>query len=307
VAAPGPGTAIPARTATRPSPAGATRPPAPPGSPPPEPSAPRRTPSPAPLAITDTRTVNGIPSSEFVLLPAEVQENVRQIFARGQQLGRNANAFSKLGDSLIATPGFLTLFDNGPYDLGPYADLQPVVDHYAGSFERYGVAIHAGLHSWGVFDPFWAPDEWCGPNEDIVACEFRLNNPSVLLVLLGTNDSGSPGNFEYNVRKVVETSIEQAVIPVLVTKADRFEGPDGINNTIIREIAEDLEVPLWDYDKLADTMPNRGLDTDQVHLSVFVEGDYNLRLAYETGHGVHNLTALMILEAVLQATGQLEE
>lgn len=248
--------------------------------------------------------INGIPIEDIVGMSAEVQAHVRQIFDQGQRLGRDARAFSKLGDSLIATPQFLTGFDNRPYDLGDYAFLQPVIEHYAGSFERYGVAIHAGLHSWAVFDPIWANKEWCEPNESILDCEFRLNNPSVLLVLLGTNDSGSPDAFDYNLRKVVEFSIENGVIPVLATKADRFEGPENRNNIMLRQIAEDFQIPLWDYDLVAGTLPDRGLQEDQVHLTVFVEHDYTMPEAFQLGHGVHNLTALLVLEALLAATDQ---
>ncbi|MCZ7670381.1 MAG: hypothetical protein M5U34_26095 [Chloroflexi bacterium] len=44
-------------------------------------------------------------------------------------------------------------------------------------------------------------------------------------------------------KQVVETSIANGVIPVLVTKADRFEGPDNINNNILRELAAEFNVP----------------------------------------------------------------
>jgi hypothetical protein len=245
--------------------------------------------------------VNGVPIETIVVMPEEVQERVREIYAQGRLLGRNGSAFSKLGDSLIATPSFFTQFDAGVYDLGPYEYLQPAIDYFAGSYERYGVALRPGLHAWGVFDPLWANKDWCQSNETMIACEFRLNNPGVLLILLGTNDSGSPGNFAHNIRKVVEFCIENGVVPVLVTKADRFEGPENTNNNLLREIADEYSIPLWDYDLVAGTMPDRGLQEDQVHLTVFVENDYTMPEAFETGHGVHNLTGLMMLNAIRQA------
>lgn len=245
--------------------------------------------------------VNGIPVESIIVFPDEVAENVRQIFDLGQEMGRDAHAFSKLGDSLIATPTFLTKFDVGPYNLGPYDYLQPTIDYYAGSYQRYGVALRPGLHAWGVFDPLWANKEWCQPNENLLACEFRLNNPSVVLILLGTNDVGNPPGFAKNMRQVVEFSIENGVIPVLVTKADRFEGPDNTNNNILRQIAADYSVPLWDFDLVAETLPGRGLSEDQVHLTVFVENDYTMPEAFQTGTGVHNLTGLMALDAVRRA------
>ncbi len=253
-----------------------------------------------PLAI-DPAFVNGIPVSEIIVVTDEVAANIRTIYARGKALGRNGQAFSKLGDSLIATPSFMTQFDAGQYDLGAYAHLQPVIDYFGGSFERYGVALRPGLHAWGVFDPLWANKDWCLANEDLLNCEVRLNNPGVLLILLGTNDAGNPPGFDYNMRKVVVFAIENGIIPIIVTKADRFEGPENINNDILRQIATDFQVPLWDFDLVAGTLPGRGLTDDQVHLTVFPENDYTLPEAYQTGHGLHNLTGLMALEAVRQA------
>jgi hypothetical protein len=175
----------------------------------------------------DPSVILGTPVDSIAYLPEEVVLHSREIFNRGRSLGRDSRAFSKLGDSLIANPHFLTGFDSERLDLGSYDFLQPVIDHFTGSYDRYGVAIHAGLHSWGIFDPMWADKNWCQPNESMVACEFRLNNPSILLILLGSNDAGAPDNFAYNLRKLVEFSIENGVIPVLVTKADRFEGPEN--------------------------------------------------------------------------------
>jgi hypothetical protein len=39
---------------------------------------------------------------------------------------------------------------------------------------------------------------------------------------------------------------------------------------------------------------------DQIHLTPFTENDYTLPEAFETGHGLHNLTGLMALNAVRQ-------
>lgn len=240
--------------------------------------------------------VNNISIEDILILPAGVQERACQIYAHGQTLGRNPHAFSKIGDSLIATPNFLTRFDTGSYDLGEYAFLQPTIDHFGGSFVRYGVAIRAGLHTWSVFDPMWADKEWCQPNEDMLTCELRLHNPSILLIQLGTNDGSS--SFENNLRKIVELTIEKGVIPVLATKADRFDGPEDRNNAAIRRIAADFKVPLWDFDLVAATLPERGLREDEVHLTTFPAHDYTLPQAFEKGHAVHNLAALMMLDAI---------
>jgi hypothetical protein len=90
------------------------------------------------------------------------------------------------------------------------------------------------------------------------------------------------------------------VIPILGTKADRFEGPGNVNNAIIRRLATDYGVPLWDFDLLAGTIPGRGLTVDNVHMTTFFAHDWTQPVAFQRGHGVHNLTALMALDAVLE-------
>ena len=252
-------------------------------------------PSPTPLGPQE---INGVPLSEIAPLPPEVAANVRAIYARGRELGRDAHAFSKLGDSTLLNPHFLGPFDSGDYNLGDFAYLQDTIDQYPGSFERHGVAARHGLHSWTVFDPMWADPKWCLPNEDVITCEFRLQNPSVLFVRLGSNDAGSPSGFRFNVKKVIEFAIENGVIPIIGTKADRFEGSNE-NNDILRALADEYDVPLWDFDLLAETLPGRGLDTDGVHLVIDdLPHDYTDPAAFQRGHAMQDLSALMALDQV---------
>ena len=252
------------------------------------------TPTPEPPRVT---VVNGLPLETFFFMDEAVQANVREIFVRGQEIGRNPQAFSKVGDSTIENPHFLARFDEGPYNLGEYAYLQGAIDHFAGSHGRQGLAVRRGLHSWTVNDPLWADKSVCLANESPLACEIRAHNPAYLIIRLGSNDRGLPAGFEQNVRLVLQYAIDNGVIPILGTKADRFEG-SNINNDIIRRLAAEFKVPLWDYDLVAATIPGRGLDVDQVHLTTFYAHDYTSPTAYQRGHGLHNLTALMALEQV---------
>ncbi len=258
---------------------------------------PSPSPSPTPSGPAD---VNGIPITSIVVMPDAVRAHVREIFAAGQVLGRSPHAFSKLGDSTLLNPHFLGPFDEGSYDLGDFAHFQATIEQFPGSFARHGVATRHGLHSWSVFDPMWADKDWCLPNEHLLACEFRLNNPSVLFVRLGSNDAGAPSGFRKYVRDVVEFSIENGVVPILGTKADRFEG-DNTNNDIIRAVAAEFNVPLWEFDLVAETLPGRGLDEDQVHLIQTTDPhDYRDPAAFQRGHAMQDLTALLVLDAVRQ-------
>lgn len=221
---------------------------------------------------------------------------VRAIYVQGLALGNNPHAFSKIGDCNSEPPFFLAKFDLGDYDLGPYAYLQPVVDHFAGSFARESMTAWTGNHAWALFDPTWSNPAFCQPGETPLACEFRVNRPSLVLIRLGTNEARSPQLFEASLRRIIEFSIERGVIPVLGTKADRIEGSDAINE-IIRALADEYEVPLWDFGRVADTLPARGLQEDGFHMT-YVPLNYATSAALQSGHSVHNLLALMALNTV---------
>lgn len=245
-------------------------------------------------------SINGMSSEKFILMSDKVRRNVGEIFIAGQNLGRDPAVFAILGDSLIATPQSLAKWDGDDYVLGEYEFLKPTLEHFAGSFGRYGVSVRVGLHSWSVFDPLWADKEFCLANEDLLTCELRLNNPSVMIIFLGSNDAGFPDGFDFNYRQIIQKLIEQGVVPVLATKADRFEGLDNINNEIIRQVAIDFEVPLLEFDVLADTLPGRGLSSDNVHLTYLEPLDYTTPEIFTLGYPVHNLASLMILDEVRQ-------
>jgi hypothetical protein len=257
-----------------------------------------------PTAVPVQTALNGLSLGEFLILPPNVRDNVRAIYAQGQALGRNPNTFSILGDSLIATPQSLAQLEKEELNLGEYAYLQPTLDQYAGSFGRYGPSVRVGLHSWSVFDPLWADKELCLANEDLLACEIRLNNPSVMLIFLGSNDAGVPGGFKLNYEQVVQTVINNGIVPILATKADRFEGPDNANNTAVREVAAALQVPLFEFDILANTLPGRGLGPDNVHLTFLEPPDYSSPGLFAIGYPVHNLATLMVLDEVRRDVSQ---
>ncbi len=261
----------------------------------PSPLPPTPEPSPTPLG---PQAINDVPLASIAPLDAATAANVRAIYARGQELGRDPNAFSKLGDSTLLNPHFLGPFDQGDYKLGDFDYLRPTIDRWRGSFERHGIATHFGLHSWTVFDPMWADEEWCEAGEHLLACEVRLQNPSILFVRLGSNDAGAPSGFRFNVKEVIEYAIDNGIIPIIGTKADRFEGSNE-NNDILRALAAEYHVPLWDFDRLADTLPGRGLDSDQVHLIIDeLPHDFTDPAAFQRGHAMQDLSALIALDQV---------
>jgi len=174
-----------------------------------------------------------------------------------------------------------------------------VIDYFAGSYGRKSLAVRVGQHSWTLLNPAWADKKLCNADETPLACELRQNNPSIVILRLGANDSGVAKLFEKNMRAVVEYVIEQGVIPVLSTKPDQRKGTEQVN-AIVRQMAEDYKIPLWDFARVAETMPGRGLGPDGVHLTGFYQHDYTLPQALQRGHGAQNLTALIVLDKIWQ-------
>ena len=264
---------------------------------------PTLTPTPSPTPPPPDN-VNGIPLSQFVIMPPAVVENMKQIFAKGQQLGNNAQRFSKVGDSIIEQPHYMVKFDTPDYNLGQYAYLQDVLNYYRGSYGRDSLSVRRGLHSWSWNNPTWADKDQCLPDEGPVACEYRVNKPSVAFIVLGSNDVGVPEYFRKSMEELVQFTIDQGVIPIIVTKADRHEGDSNINNIILKETAAKFNVPMLDFDAVAGTMPNRGIDpADGTHLTFYYAHDYSVPEAFTKGHALHDLTSVIMLDNVWRTLG----
>lgn len=247
--------------------------------------------------------VNDIAYDDFLWMPDAVVANIQSIHEKGLELGRDPHAFTRTGDSTIEPPVFMTWFDTGRYELGGYSYLERTVRYFAGSYNHNSVAVRRGLHSWSVFDPMWAPPNVCIGGEHMLECELRRRNPSIIIVRLGSNDRGRPQQTEDSLREVIEFSIGNGVIPIMGTKADRFDIDNHVNG-IIRDLAYEYNVPLWDFDLLADSLPGRGLTSDGVHLTGINAYNWTISRGFNTGYGVHNLTALIALDEVRQVITQ---
>ncbi len=243
-------------------------------------------------------TINQLTLNDYLIMDDATRQHVREIFAIGQRLGRDPRAFSKVGDSTIENPFFMDRFDTpGGYNLAQYAWLQPIIDWFRGSFSRDSVAVRVGMHTWTMMDPMWADPYQCDSGEGPLECEIRAHNPAYIYFRLGSNDVGVPDLFEENMREGIEFALSSGVIPIIGTKADRHEGSNQ-NNDILRRLADEYKVPLWNFDVLAGTIPGRGVGSDGTHMTSFYLHDYAQPAAYRTGHGVHSLSGLIVLDAI---------
>jgi hypothetical protein len=260
-------------------------------------SPPTTTPLPTMIPIPDSVQLNGLSPETFIYFPEEVAQHSQQILAHGQTLGRNHQRFSKIGDSIVDTEQFFVPFDAGNYTLGEYQYLEQAVQHYAGSYSRFGFALRDGLNSTSVMDPMWADKAQCQANETPLACEIRLQNPSLMLIHFGTNDW--TGTFEVNMRQIIEYVINEGIVPVLITKANRVD-TNNERNEILRTLAAEYRIPLWDFDMIAETLPERGLAQDDAHLSISTEFDYSQTGPIYQGYKAFNLSGLMLLDTFIR-------
>jgi hypothetical protein len=92
-------------------------------------------------------------------------------------------------------------------------------------------------------------------------------------------------------------------VPILGTKPDHYEGPENTINQLIRRLAAEYRIPLWDFDLLAETVPGRGLQPDGLHLVEGGVNDYTTAATIQFIGPLADLSALLILDASSQAAG----
>jgi hypothetical protein len=233
-----------------------------------------------------------------------LSDRARAIYQSGLGQGNNEGAFSKIGDCESQAVWFLTDFDHGPgaYSLGPYEYLQSVIDYFPGSFERTSLVAKSSFNAASLMNPLWADRSACQPDESPLDCELRIWRPSLALVMLGTNDSPRPATFEGNLRMLLDYLVGRGVLPVLATKADNLEGDGSINATIAR-LAAEYDLPLWNYWRAMQLLPNHGLLDDGAHLTVGPNRFADPK-AMESGWAMRNLTALQALDVVWRGVTQ---
>ncbi len=257
---------------------------------------PSLTPTPAPPQPSPTLGPESWKSMPVV--PTGVSEKMRALYNLGQMMGNNPHAFSKVGDCNMMQPNFFSNFDEDLYNLGEYSNLLPVIQYFAGSFNRVSRAAKDGLSANAALAVLWNDWKDCGTMETPLDCELRIQRPSFAIISVGTNDANGFAPFETTLRRVIEVTIGHGVVPILATKADNVEGDDSINATIAR-IAYEYELPLWNFWLAVQPLPDHGLRSLE-HLTY---GDYvvvtdfspeNLQYAYN----MRNLTALQVLDVV---------
>ena len=243
---------------------------------------------------------------QWPVIPDKISDAALAIYRRGLQAGNDPTRFSKVGDCGSGASWFLGDFDLGPtnYSLGGYSDLTPVITAYQGSWGRVNETIGDGRSAATELSQLWADPKQCQKGENSVACEYRLWKPSVVLILLGTNDRFHEDQFEKQLHQLVDFFIQNGVLPVLATKADDMEGDQSIN-LIIARTAYDYNIPLWNFRRAVQDLPHKVLDSDNEHLT-WAPNRFDNAADMQNAWPVRNLGALQMMDLIWQATADVK-
>lgn len=198
------------------------------------------------------------------IIPEATNHSV-EIYKLGHANGVNPNAFSKIGDCQNVKESFMGIYDTGRFFLlESQKDWQQSVDQFKSFFNRDSLAFGQGLNVAAALSPLHADPVNCHPNENPIQCELRVINPAYAFIRFERwyPDVTPPETYEKYLRQIIEIVIEHGTLPILMTKADNVEGGHQIN-AIIAELAYEYDIPLYNWWKAAQALPNRGLDPER--------------------------------------------
>jgi hypothetical protein len=195
----------------------------------------------------------------------EVTNTAREIYRLGIGMGNDPQAFSKVGDCQNLKEYFLGRFDHldiyqFDWKIEPYLDT---IKNFAGNFDRDGQSAHFGFTAASPISQLLADPDVCLPEETPLECEIRINRPMFLLVSLEFPFNGrTPELYEQYLRRIIEYTISQGVVPILSTKADNVEGDHSINLTVAK-LAFEYDIPLWNWWAAAQPLGDHGIDVSR--------------------------------------------
>jgi len=222
--------------------------------------------------ITPTKDVRPLPENwqSWPIIPKPTNR-AKEIYQHGIEKGVNPHAFSKIGDCQNVKEAFMGIYDTNRYFLQDWqSSWQDTIDQFSGYFNRDGLAFGQGLNVAAVLSPLHADPNVCKPQESPLQCELRIANPAYAFVRFERwyPDITPPEVYEQYLRQILDEIIAYGTVPILMTKADNVEGNHQIN-FIIAKLAYEYDLPLYNWWRAAQTLPNNGLDPqreDKFHI-----------------------------------------
>ncbi|MRR28810.1 hypothetical protein EG834_00385 [bacterium] len=265
-------------------------------------------------AITETIIATEPPASWLALpIIPELSPAMLEVYNRGLSSGRDPHRFSKIGDCQNIPTYFLAMFDGGTYSLGDeYAYLQPTIDYFAGSWGRKSLAVKGGLNIIAVQNTMWTPvveqyakkEGVCKDGETPLICELRDNNPSFAIISMEESWDGSLDMYDKYMRQIIDYVLSLDIVPILATRSEILTQERQINDMVVK-IAEDYDLPLWNFGAAAAKLPNAGLREDGFHLTPNDDDKPQPHAMFDDAEKMQygwtwrNLTALQTMHSIL--------
>jgi hypothetical protein len=224
----------------------------------------------------------------------KVSARAIEIYQQGLAMGNDPHAFSIIGDCQSQPAVFMGIYDTEDryYLDDDYKYLEATIEQFKGSFGRDNVTVEDGMSVASVFSPLWATNEACLGNETPLECEFRIHNPSIVIVSMGTNwQPNSETAYEEHFREIIEFAISRGALPIITTKADNIEGNNQLNRIMVKA-AYDYDIPLWNFWLAVRHLPNHGIDPERKEGYIYL---------ITTAWDIKSFTGLEALDAVWQA------
>ncbi|MEO0561213.1 MAG: SGNH/GDSL hydrolase family protein, partial [Chloroflexota bacterium] len=241
------------------------------------------------------------------ILPESINiDLLREIYRDGQEQGNDPYSVVKVGDCNTASGFFLAPISTAQFDPGPYDYITDTVGRYDESFGRRSLAARNGFNVSSIFDPFWATDDACDPEESPLMCEYRNNPASVAFIMFGQNDVLVLNQEQYRdyLRQIVDETIDHGIIPVLSTFTNDPANADNWNqilalNEITIEVATEYDIPIINFWLAARDLPSYGIADDYAHLTVS-GGSIDFSGGREANFGLtlYNLAVLSMLDTI---------
>src|SRR5574339_876061 len=191
------------------------------------------------------------------VIPDVIDPSLQKVYERGLRLGNDPHAFSIFGDCQARPADFFGVFETDAElveSLSP--ELQELIDNFEGSFNRESSTAQDGTTPGSLLWTQWHRGEYgCSFSETPVECELRIHRPSFVIIQVGTHFESR--NTEY-LRRILLQLLDAGVVPILATKADNREKDERINRDMSM-LAEEYDLPLWNFWASLSDLPDRGL------------------------------------------------
>lgn len=231
--------------------------------------------------------------------------------------------FMKVGDSISASTDFLNCFETDEVNLSTsgndslQAAWQWYLDGQIGTTTSYARQSQATRVSQTA--------SWVlGGDPSPLALEIEAIDPSVALVMFGTNDMyygghAAPASLKFpwmysQMKRLLEDLMARGIVPILYS-IPPYQGAHWqlatlveSYNVVLRGLAEGKQIPFIDYHARMRDLPGQGLRDDGVHPNTKPNSPCDFTSeGLQYGNNLRNLLTLQALDRVWQVTERNEE